>query len=163
MNKKDATSLTPLEHEVVALFIHLVNLLKLPRSVGEIYGLLFISTTPLSMNDLTRRLKLSKGSASQGLSLLRSIGAVREFYVPGNRRNHYVAETELRKLADGFIKEQLIPRLAQGKEQMGRIEDAWKALLPEEQKALKNRVNKLQSWQRQASVTLPILARLIHS
>ncbi|MFN6016277.1 MAG: GbsR/MarR family transcriptional regulator, partial [Verrucomicrobiota bacterium] len=67
-----------IEREVLAVFVDGVRVLGLPPSIGEIYGLLFISQAPLSLDDLVKRLKISKGSASQGLRTLKSLGAVRE-------------------------------------------------------------------------------------
>ena len=69
--------LDPLESQVVAVFVDGVRVLGLPRSIGEIYGLLFISQSPMSLDDLVQRLDISKGSASQGLRMLKSLGAVR--------------------------------------------------------------------------------------
>src|SRR5947207_5057055 len=80
------TPLTSLETEIIDFFVQLSRLLGQPRSLAEIYGLLFISARPLAMDHLIERLHLSKGSASQGLKFLRSIGAARTVYVPGDRR-----------------------------------------------------------------------------
>src|SRR2546421_3286977 len=88
--------LSPLETEVIDLFVQLSRLLGQPRSLAEIYGLLFISAQPLAMDDLIERLGMSKGSASQGLKFLHNLGAVRTVYVPGDRRTHYEAVAELR-------------------------------------------------------------------
>ena len=41
-----APELDPLERQVVAVFVDGVRVLGLPRSIGEIYGLLFISRIP---------------------------------------------------------------------------------------------------------------------
>src|ERR1700733_13185416 len=87
--------LTELEMQSIDLFIGFVGLLGLPKSIGELYGLLFFSTQPLAMDDLMERLKMSKGAASQGLKLLRTFGAIKTVYVAGSRRDHYVAEIEL--------------------------------------------------------------------
>lgn len=65
------------EGECVELFAEVVQVFGVPRSVGQIYGLLFASPDPLSFSDIVARLEISKGSASQGLQLLRSLGAVR--------------------------------------------------------------------------------------
>nr|MCU0750087.1 hypothetical protein [Akkermansiaceae bacterium] len=73
-----AQNLDPLQRQVVDVFVDGVRVLGLPRSIGEIYGLLFISPSPLSLDDLVHRLQISKGSASQGLRMLKSLGAVRE-------------------------------------------------------------------------------------
>ena len=62
---KPAARLSPLETEIIDFFVQLSRLLGQPRSLAEIYGLLFISARPLAMDDLIECLQLSKGSASQ--------------------------------------------------------------------------------------------------
>src|SRR5205809_1576702 len=91
--------LSELEVEAIDLFIGLIRLLGMPKSVGELYGLLFVSPAALPMETLMERLHMSKGSASQGLKLLRSFGAVRTVYVAADRRDHYVAAFDLRRFA----------------------------------------------------------------
>jgi DNA-binding transcriptional ArsR family regulator len=61
----------------VAFFSEVVQVAGVPKSVGQIYGLLYSSREPLSFSDIVERLEISKGSASQGLQLLRSLGAVK--------------------------------------------------------------------------------------
>jgi hypothetical protein len=60
----------------VELFADIVSALGIPKSIGQIYGLLYASATPLSFSDIVERLEISKGSVSQGLQLLRSLGAI---------------------------------------------------------------------------------------
>src|ERR1051326_8723007 len=83
---RPAARLNALETEIIDFFVQLSRLLGQPRSLAEIYGLLFISARPMAMDDLIERLRLSKGSASQGLKFLRNAGAVRMVYVAGDRR-----------------------------------------------------------------------------
>src|SRR5476651_1311695 len=73
--------LNPVEVEVIHLFVLLSSALGQPASVAEIYGLLFVSPQPLTQDEFTGRLNLSKGSASQGLRYLLDLGAVRTVYV----------------------------------------------------------------------------------
>jgi hypothetical protein len=54
-----------------------VHVFGVPKSVGQIYGLLYASPEPLSFSDIVERLEISKGSASQGLQFLRSLGAIK--------------------------------------------------------------------------------------
>ena len=76
--------LEPVEVEVIQLFVQFSRALGQPRSLAEIYGLLFISPHPLTMDTLIERLNLSKGSASQGLKYLHDLGAVRTVYMAGD-------------------------------------------------------------------------------
>ena len=116
-----------LEREVIELFIRMADVLNLPRSVGEIYGLLFISSAPLCLDDCRIRLNISKGSTSQGLKILRSFGAIRTVYIPGDRKDYYVAETSLRKIASGFAGEQIQPHVHSGKDRIERIRELLEA------------------------------------
>ena len=93
-----AARLAGAEVEVIHLFVQFAGALGQPRSVAELYGLLFASPEPLAMDALIERLNMSKGSASQGLKYLQDLGAVRTVYVAGDRRTHYEAVAELRKL-----------------------------------------------------------------
>ncbi|MGB1127957.1 MAG: GbsR/MarR family transcriptional regulator, partial [Opitutales bacterium] len=75
------------ESATIEVFVRAVDLIGFPRSVGEIYGLLFCAQEPVSFDDLVERLKISKGSVSQGLKLLRQLGAVRVHYIAGSRKD----------------------------------------------------------------------------
>jgi len=49
---KSEARLEPVEVEVIHLFVQFSRALGQPRSVAEIYGLLFASAAPLTMDDL---------------------------------------------------------------------------------------------------------------
>ena len=70
------SQLTRLEQESIDYFVSFVQIFGLPKSVGQIYGLMFVSVDPMPMSHIIERLEMSKGSASQGLATLRSLGAV---------------------------------------------------------------------------------------
>lgn len=154
-------NLSELEREVIALFVRMADVLNLPRSVGEIYGILFISMEPLCLDDCRLRLNISKGSTSQGLKILRSFGAIRTVYVPGDRKDYYVAETSLRKIASGFASEQIQPHVASGKERIHRIRELLDQQDIEEKEALLDKVDLLENWQKRAGQTLPLVLKLI--
>jgi HTH-type transcriptional regulator, glycine betaine synthesis regulator len=156
--------LDPLERQVVGFFVDGVRVLGLPRSIGEIYGLLFISRRPLALDDLVRRLGISKGSASQGLRMLKSLGAVREADANGNgeRRTYYEPAVELKRLAGGFIREQIRPHLDSGKSRIRQLaETASEVEDPEQRKFLSERVERLEQWMRSGGRVLPLLQKIL--
>ena len=69
---EESPRLSPLEVEVIDLFVNAVKIVGIPKSVGEIYGLLFVAPEPLPLDALVEQLQISKGSASQGLRFLRN-------------------------------------------------------------------------------------------
>ncbi|MFM8231936.1 MAG: GbsR/MarR family transcriptional regulator, partial [Chthoniobacterales bacterium] len=64
------------ESALDGIFADLAELFGNPRSYGQIYGLLFARETPLTMEEVARRLDISQGSISQGLRQLEAFGAV---------------------------------------------------------------------------------------
>lgn len=132
----------------------------MPRSVGEIYGLLYFSEKPLSMHKISSRLEISIGSASQGLRTLKSLKAVRSTYVAGDRRDHYLAETEFRRLFSTFIKDEIMPHLDSATDRISRMEDSLSDNEKEDDFYL-IRLEKLKKLTNTSRRLLPALAGLL--
>lgn len=161
--RRTEESLSEFEIESIDLFVRSVQVLGLPRSVGEIYGFLFAQAQPQPMEVLTRRLGMSLGSASQGLRFLKSIGAVRVTLLPGDRRDFFGAQTELRKLAVGLIKERLQPHLDSGDARIDQMTRSAKKLPPGDRAVLLDRIEILKGWRRKATKVLPFIAHFLGS
>lgn len=154
--------LDPMERQVVDIFVDGVRVLGLPRSIGEIYGLLFISQTALSLDDFVQRLHISKGSASQGLRMLKDLGAVRETPSGAERRTYYEPAIELKRLVGGFIREQVRPHLESGENKISHLaEKARQIDDPERKEFLTERIERLETWMRSGGRVLPILQKLL--
>lgn len=154
--------LTELETETVSLFVRLVQVLGLPKSLGQIYGLIYISPKPLTMDDIVSRLGISLGSASQGLRQLRSLKAIRIIYIPGQRKDHYLPETEFRKLISTFLEDQLRPHLEIGKEAIDHMATLAAASPPEESEHYRSRIDKLRRLHDIAGSVTPAIARFMN-
>ncbi|MGA2867580.1 MAG: hypothetical protein ABSF34_00270 [Verrucomicrobiota bacterium] len=113
--------LKPAEVEIIHFFVQFARALGQPRSVAEIYGVLFTSEVPLPMETLIERLNLSKGSASQGLKYLQDLGAVRSIYAAADRRTHYEAVAELRRPAGRFLRQQILIHFEDSEVRLNRI------------------------------------------
>jgi len=160
-SRADAAPLNNVESEIVGLFVQIARVIGLPPSVGEIYGLLFITARPMAMDDLIKRLGISKGSASQGLKFLRGAGAIQMVYVPNDRRMHFEAVAELRNLVVRFLRDQVVPNLDTSLARLDRISGMVKALPSEERARVAPRVIMLQSWQKKARRFLPMVVKLL--
>jgi DNA-binding transcriptional regulator GbsR (MarR family) len=161
LHVSSAGSLSDLEIEAIDLFISFMKLIGLPKSVGEIYGLLFVAGAPLNAEQITERLQISAGAASQGLKLLRSFGAVRSVYVPGDRRDHFSADLDLSTFASAFIKEELNPRLENAAERIERMEYLAKDLEGEERTAAFKRIERLRHWMERGQKMMPWLLKFL--
>ncbi len=158
----EQSALSELEVEAIEMFINFLKLIGLPKSVGEIYGLLFVAPRPMAMDDIMGRLDISLGAASQGLKLLRSFGAVRVTYAAGDRRDHYVADLELSKFATAFIKEELQPRMERASQRIERMEQLLPELSPKERRLTEERIERLKHWLDKGRKILPWLVRFMN-
>lgn len=154
-------SLSELDAEFIELFVRMAQLVGLPKSVGQIYGLIYASILPLSLDEIVSRLGISKGSVSQGLKFLRSTGAVQVVEVPNRRSDHYVAETGLRSLARGFLKEQIEPHLESGQERLVRLRELAEAPDVGNPDLIRERIGRLETWHGRASDMLPFVLRFL--
>ena len=83
----------------------LMELWGFRRQLGRIWAVLFLSERPLAAPDLCDRLKISTGLLSMSLSELRSWGVVRSVWVPGDRKEHFEAETNIWSLVRRVLAE----------------------------------------------------------
>lgn len=159
--KSQQQNLSDLEIEAIEMFINFLKLIGLPKTVGEIYGLLFAAPEPLAMDDLMQRLNISLGAASQGLKLLRSFGAVKVAYVPGSRKDYYVADLELSRFATIFIKEELQPRITTAVERIRRMEAMSSRLDADERRQVGVKIERLKHWLEKGQKMLPWILKFL--
>jgi DNA-binding transcriptional regulator GbsR (MarR family) len=141
---------------VVGFFVEAAGLLGVPRSVAAIYGMVFASPVPLSFADIEARLDISKGSISQGLRILREIGAVTEVSAATSRVELFTPDLELRKLIARFISFRLQTQLTSGQKRLAAIANQVpKANLPHRE-LLRERIKHLTGWHKKAHALLPV-------
>jgi len=68
------------------------------RSVAQIHALLYLSDHALHAEEISETLTLARSNVSTALKELQSYGIVRRTHVAGDRRDHFVAETDLWEL-----------------------------------------------------------------
>jgi len=65
------------------------------RSVAQIHALLYLSDRPVHAEEISEVLGLARSNVSTGLKELQSYSIVRRVHIEGDRRDHFVAETDL--------------------------------------------------------------------
>jgi len=83
----------------------LMELWGFRRQLGRLWAVLFLSERPLAAPDLCERLQISTGLLSMSLSELRNWGVVRSVAVPGDRKEHFEAETNIWSLVRRVLAE----------------------------------------------------------
>ena len=75
------------------------------KAMAQIQALLFISTKPLSMEDIMDELKISRGNTSMNLRQLMDWGIVTKELVPGERKEYFTTEKDVQELTRIIAKE----------------------------------------------------------
>lgn len=75
------------------------------RSVAQIHALLYLSDRPLHAEEICETLGLARSNVSTGVKELQAYGIVRRTHVEGDRRDHFVAETDLWEMLIRIVSE----------------------------------------------------------
>ncbi|MCX7547900.1 MarR family transcriptional regulator [Xanthomarina sp. F1114] len=75
------------------------------KAMAQIQALLFISTQPLSMEDIMEELQISRGNTSMNLRQLIDWGVVVKELIPGERKEFFTTEKDVQELARIIAKE----------------------------------------------------------
>jgi len=160
------------ESGLVDIFADLADLFGNPKSYGQIYGLLFASEEPLTIEEIGQRLDISQGSISQGLRQLESFGAIIKERNDGSRQALYTAKLEMKLLIAGFLKERVIPRLESTESRVKALQASLStpslrsqtqvsSLSSSSLASARFRLNRLAKWHRSARTLLPIARKIL--
>ncbi len=75
------------------------------KAMAQIQALLFISTQPLSMEDVMEELKISRGNTSMNLRQLMDWGIVTKVLISGERKEFFTTEKDVQELTRIIAKE----------------------------------------------------------
>jgi DNA-binding transcriptional regulator GbsR (MarR family) len=150
-----------IQREMAEIFADLAELFGNPSSIGAIYGLLFASPDPLSMEEIVEKLRISTGTASQGLRRLVELEAIVPQKSDSERVTRFTARLELRPFVGMFLEQQLQPRLNRSAERIAQIEQNLGELPVSTREVLKVRLGRASKWHRRAKMLIPLLRRFL--
>jgi len=107
---------------------HLSTTVGLSRVTGQLYATLFFSNSPLCLDDIVERLKISKGSASVNIRTLERWGLVRKVWVKGSRKDFYEAEVNFEKIINGELAVQVRRKLGRTLDTLTETENLIKEI-----------------------------------
>lgn len=135
------------------------------RSLGEIYGLLYLSPGPLGIEDIAFRLSLSKASVSTGTRQLMALGCLRKVWQRTDRRDFFEAVTDIGELARLAYEEIFKTRLENAEVHLDRmiknLKEERGQLSPAEYTVMKKRIERLQNLHRRISLVLPLAEKIL--
>lgn len=146
------------QKECIAVFRRAAAAVSLPKSMGEIYGLLFSTPEPLNLDQMVERLKASRGGTFGSLRMLRDLGMVTGgIYIPPLRREHFQAERNLRKLAAAFISAHIEPHVKNGGAHLQRLQASVAPEGAPQSEFQRQRIEQIERWHRFVSDILPFI------
>ena len=126
-----------------------------PKGVGAIFGVLYLSPDPLSLDELVEQTGLSKGAISTNVRILSRLGLIRPVNRLSDRKDYYEAETDFYKAIRAILRErqnnEFDRAVASVRETLEKLEadqgesDPERAFLTERVRALKDFFDALDS------------------
>ena len=80
-----------------------------PRAMGALYGALYLSPAPLSLDDLIPIVGVTKGAVSTNVRALEQLGMVHRHIRPGDRKDYYEADTDFWKISKAILERRQKP------------------------------------------------------
>ena len=97
------------------------------RSVAQIHALLFLSVVPVNAEQISEELGIARSNVSNSLKELVSWKLIRRVPVPGERREHFVADVDVwdmaMKIAQGRKEREIDPAMSAIAECVNRAKD----------------------------------------
>jgi DNA-binding transcriptional regulator GbsR (MarR family) len=76
-----------------------------PRAMGAIYGAVYLSPEPATLDALVEQVGLSKGAVSTNVRSLERLRMIHKHMKVGDRKDYYTAETDFWKIIRGVLRE----------------------------------------------------------
>ncbi len=145
----------------------LMELWGFRRQLGRLWAVLFLSERPLAAPDLCERLRISTGLLSMSLGELRHWGVVRSVEVPGDRKEHFEAETNVWRLVARVLRERekraVEEALATFERALGDVRAALADVDPAVKAAARFRAKRLELLADLSRAALNVLKLLVDS
>ncbi|MEN8189312.1 MAG: hypothetical protein ABFS19_05655 [Thermodesulfobacteriota bacterium] len=76
-----------------------------PKAMGAIFGAVYLSSEPVTLDELVTQIGVSKGAVSTNIRNLERLGIVHKKIILGDRKDYYIAETDFWKIVKGILRE----------------------------------------------------------
>jgi DNA-binding transcriptional regulator GbsR (MarR family) len=156
----------PFLDRFIALAGDVAEMVSLNRSLGQLYGFLYIAIEPTSLEEIAASCKMSKGNASIYLRILGDWNAAHRASKPGTRKDYYVANRDIRNIIAQRLREGLSKRTSVIRQRFREMESdpaVLARLNQPENVSWKKRIREAETLMSRAEKTLPFLLRLIGS
>ncbi|MBI5936035.1 MAG: ArsR family transcriptional regulator [Chloroflexi bacterium] len=119
-----------------------------PKGMGAIFAVLYLSSNPLSLDEIVEQTGLTKGAVSTEVRALARLGLVHRSSKLADRKDYYEAETDFYKSIRSILKERQNAEFDRAvksvRETLAKLEEGTS--YPEERAFLVERVKALQAF-----------------
>ena len=84
---------------------HISHFWGFSKGMGAIFGVMYLSPNPVSLDELVEQANITKGAVSTNVRQLERLGLVHKKVVLGERKDYYEAETDFWKVVKGILRE----------------------------------------------------------
>ena len=77
----------------------------LPKAMGFIYAAIYLSPTPVTLDELVVEANISKGAVSTNVRNLERLGMIHKQIKSGDRKDYYIAEADFWNIVRGILRE----------------------------------------------------------
>jgi DNA-binding transcriptional regulator GbsR (MarR family) len=123
------TSLTRIKQDFVQGLSQISRFWGFPKGMGAIFAVLYLSPTPLSLDEIVQETGLTKGAISTEIRALARMGLVHRSSKLGDRKDYYDAETDFYAAIRSLLKErqnsEFDRAIASVRETLETIEENW--------------------------------------
>lgn len=129
------------------------------RTMAQIHALLLVSPYPLTQDDIMEQLHISRGNVNMNVRDLVSWGLVERKIISGERKEHFVADKDIWKVATQIIKERKKRELEPMLKLLSQLEILDEDKKNKEVKQFKDMVGEIQKLGTQIDKILDLLIK----
>ncbi len=99
------SELTAAREEFIQGMSRISHFWGFPKAMGAIYGAIYLSPTPLSLDEIVAQVGVTKGAVSTHVRALERLGMVHRQIRLGDRKDYYEAEKDFWRVIKGVLRE----------------------------------------------------------
>ena len=93
------------------------------KTMAQVHAVLLLSSKPLNQDEVMEQLQISRGNASMSLKSLLDWGLVYKEFIPGERKEYYIAEKDTWRIATQVAQERSKRELAPVIHMLGQLNE----------------------------------------
>lgn len=140
----------------------------LNRFIAQLYAVLYLSSKPLSLDEMAEKLKVSKGNVSINIRELENWGAVRNIWVKGSRKDYYEANLDIKGVVLKKVKLGIQKRVGETSDMIDSFknmiqaqDEHWTEEDKKIAKVYQDRLKKIEELKTLASMVLTMADKLL--